>query len=285
MSAEEPLAFISYRREDSAWPAGRIRDHLVLAFGSEAVFKDTASIRPGDDFGSDIERVVASAFIVLVVMGRNWVGERPDGTRRIDDEADYVRMEVEVAIQRRAKIIPLLIDESKIPELPRELRALRRFQSLRIRQDPDFRGDLTVLLTQLRRIVPERFRPGIDERVRQVQPEAFGERTLAGLTNNQVVPSGDDDEANERQLGWLDSEGNVARPVLEQWQRDLLAWRLQHRDDSDEPLDALAKRLRIEAARLRDEHGDVPVGAFLIAYPARHAVSLIVRPGGTSDES
>ena len=77
----------------------------------------------------------------------------------------------------------------------------------------------------------------------------------------------------------------MARPVLEQWQRDLLAWRLQHRDDSDEPLDALAKRLRIEAARLRDEHGDVPVGAFLIAYPARHAVSLIVRPGGTSDES
>ena len=43
--------FISYRREETAYPASWLFDRLTEHFGEGSVFKDVDSIKFGDDFG------------------------------------------------------------------------------------------------------------------------------------------------------------------------------------------------------------------------------------------
>lgn len=47
-TASSARIFISYRRRDSAYSAGRIRDHLITAFGSDRVFMDVSDLDPGE---------------------------------------------------------------------------------------------------------------------------------------------------------------------------------------------------------------------------------------------
>jgi hypothetical protein len=42
--------FISYRREDASWPAGRMYDRLQSRFPHNEIFMDVDSIKPGIDF-------------------------------------------------------------------------------------------------------------------------------------------------------------------------------------------------------------------------------------------
>ena len=42
--------FISYRRGETAYPAGWLFDRLVQHFGAVQIFKDVDSIELGDDF-------------------------------------------------------------------------------------------------------------------------------------------------------------------------------------------------------------------------------------------
>ena len=50
--------FISYRREDAAYPAGWLFDRLAERFGAEQIFKDVDSIDLGDDFAEVIGAAV-----------------------------------------------------------------------------------------------------------------------------------------------------------------------------------------------------------------------------------
>lgn len=53
--------FISYRREETAYPAGWLFDELTMHFGKGSVFKDVDSIEFGDDFAATIATAVASS--------------------------------------------------------------------------------------------------------------------------------------------------------------------------------------------------------------------------------
>jgi len=78
--------FISYRRADAQGWAGRLGEDLAHAFGDVARFFDLSSIPPGTDFIAEIERAVASAVAVLVLIGPRWLDLRDEhGTRRLDD--------------------------------------------------------------------------------------------------------------------------------------------------------------------------------------------------------
>jgi len=74
MAGEDPQIFITYRREDSAGYAGRLHDALRERIGRDRVFMDIVDIGPGVDFVEAIERAVASATVVFVVIGRQWLG-------------------------------------------------------------------------------------------------------------------------------------------------------------------------------------------------------------------
>lgn len=123
-----PAIFISYRRQDTEQIVASIYNFVAEAFGAETIFVDTASIVAGDDFMRSIEQNLASAKILLVVIGGNWLGTNADGTRRIDQLDDLVRAEVrmglQLARQGQLTVIPLLVDATPMPrveQLPSDL--------------------------------------------------------------------------------------------------------------------------------------------------------------------
>lgn len=129
-----PRVFLSYRRGDSAGYTGRIHDHLVSVLGDRQVFLDVADIPPGEDYLADLEKEIAAADAVLVVIGRQWLAGL-DGARRIDDAADPVRWEILSAMRRNVRLLPLLVDGARMPaesDLPPPLRPFARREAVEV---------------------------------------------------------------------------------------------------------------------------------------------------------
>src|SRR3954467_12205357 len=102
--------FISYRREENGWPARKLYEVMAERFGEDRVFKDVDSIEPGDDFVDQIQSAVASCDVLLALVGRNWTTTTgPGGGRRLDDPEDFVRLEIEAALNRGIRVIPILV--------------------------------------------------------------------------------------------------------------------------------------------------------------------------------
>jgi TIR domain len=105
--------FINYRREDTAPYAGRLYDRLTAHFGEDQVFIDIDQIEPGEDFVEAINRKVGTCDIAIVAIGPNWLGATDaSGKRRLDDAEDFVRMEIVAALQRKIRVIPVLVGGS-----------------------------------------------------------------------------------------------------------------------------------------------------------------------------
>ena len=140
--------FISYRHEDSNYVSGRIYDHLLNKLHNASLYKDVDSIPLGVDFREHIRNSVGQCSILLAVIGDHWAVNKA-GINRLLDETDWVRIEVETALNRDIPVIPLLIDGAKIPTadiLPESLQALQFRNGMPIRPDPDFHHDMQRLL-------------------------------------------------------------------------------------------------------------------------------------------
>jgi TIR domain len=128
--------FISYRREETAYPAGWLYDRLVDRFGSDQVFKDVDSIELGDDFVEVITRAVGACDVLLALIGQEWLTiTDARGRRRLDNPDDFVRLEIEAALTRNVRVIPILVDGASMPhadELPESLARLVRRQALEL---------------------------------------------------------------------------------------------------------------------------------------------------------
>ncbi|MCE7974859.1 MAG: TIR domain-containing protein, partial [Leptolyngbya sp. PLA1] len=156
-----PKAFISYRREDSQDVSGRLYDHLVARWGAERVFKDVDSIPLGMDFREHLTEAVGRCEVMLVVIGPRWVEAAREGRRRLEDPLDFVRIEVEAALQRGVPVVPVLVGGAAVPapeELPESLRPLAYRQASVLRPDPDFRGDVARIIHGVERL-PARAAP------------------------------------------------------------------------------------------------------------------------------
>jgi len=149
------LVFLSYRREDARWAAQRIDDHLVQSFGRERVFRDEQMIPMGEDFREHLDTAVGRCKAMFVVIDANWLDPNADfGKRRIDNEDDWVRIEIESALQRHLPVVPLLLDDTPILEvdvLPDSLQGLAYMQARHVRAD-DFAVDMERIIEELRRI-------------------------------------------------------------------------------------------------------------------------------------
>jgi TIR domain len=147
---------ISYRREDSMPVAGRLYDRLEQRFGKENVFMDFDSIPPGVDFRDQIENTIERSKVVIVIIGPNWLGQKSDSTRRIDDPADFVRLEVAHALQRGIPVIPVLVNNTRMPKpetLPIDIQALAFRQALPLDTGQDFRQHAERLMKRVDAIV------------------------------------------------------------------------------------------------------------------------------------
>lgn len=142
--------FISYRREDSEYITGRICDRLVMRFDKDHIFIDVDSIPLGVDFRAFLEDKVSCCAVFLVVIGEYWDGaNQKENRRRIDDERDFVRIEIESALKRNIPVIPVLVKGAEMPEekdLPASIKILAYRNGIQIRPDPDFHRDIDRLI-------------------------------------------------------------------------------------------------------------------------------------------
>ena len=130
--------FLSYRRADDLFLAGRLRDRLAEDFGEENVFFDVDSVPPGTDFRDVTRERIDAADVVVALIGSRW-----DSTR-LARTNDHVRIELGQSVRQHKPLIPVLIADTAMPapdELPEELVTIAFLHALRIRPDPDFRDD------------------------------------------------------------------------------------------------------------------------------------------------
>jgi ABC-type amino acid transport substrate-binding protein len=150
--------FISYRREDTDYPAGWLYERLAAHFDGGQIFKDVDSIQLGDDFVEVITTAVGSCDVLLAVIGDRWLDiADKDGRRRLDNPEDFVRLEIEAALARNVRVIPILVDGATIPraeELPASLAGLVRRQALEL-SPTRFDADTSRLLAVLDRTLVE----------------------------------------------------------------------------------------------------------------------------------
>jgi acyl carrier protein len=148
------LIFISYRRADSADVSGRIYDRLAGEFGDAAVFKDVDDIPFGVDFKAYLGDMVRKCDIQLAVIGPQWLDVQDDrGKRRLDNPSDFVRIEIEAALERGIPVVPLLVRGATMPkaeELPSSLADLVYRNGTPVRPDPDFHRDMDRLIRGLK---------------------------------------------------------------------------------------------------------------------------------------
>jgi hypothetical protein len=148
--------FVSYRRQESAHLAGRLYDRLADRFGEAQVFIDVDAIELGVDFAEEISRAVAVCQVLLAVIGPSWLTVADQrGRRRLDDPDDIVRLEIEAALARGVRLIPILVEGAVMPgreDLPESLAGLARRNALVIRHE-SFRYDTGRLVAAIERVL------------------------------------------------------------------------------------------------------------------------------------
>jgi hypothetical protein len=121
--------FVSYRRDD----VGPLAAVLQPRFEDELdapVFFDLQSIPPGEDWEAAINAALQRCSVFVLLLGRDWVGKLPGGKRRIDEDDDVFRLEIERALDSTAIIIPVLVGGVAVPEAPELPEGLRRITNL-----------------------------------------------------------------------------------------------------------------------------------------------------------
>jgi len=128
--------FLCYRREDTQGFAGRIYDNLASKYGVEQVFRDIDSTPVGIKYSVWIESRVRQSSVMIVLIGNAWLSAKdPAGQRRLDLPKDWVRREIEAALRHDIPIIPVRIQEARMPseeELPPSIADLIEFQDAEV---------------------------------------------------------------------------------------------------------------------------------------------------------
>jgi hypothetical protein len=161
-NSSDKKIFISYRVQDTAGETGRLVDALKHHFDDDQLFMDIENLEPGADFTEAISRSLSICDVVLVVIGPRWTGPREGQPPRIQEENDWVRLEVATALQRNVRVVPLLVDGGSLPrleDLPPDLQPLLRRQSMEI-SNKRWRYDTEQLISFLVNtagITPRRF--------------------------------------------------------------------------------------------------------------------------------
>ena len=89
---------------------------------------------------------------MLVLIGDKWLKQI---RARLHDDRDVVRFEIETAIERQIRVIPVSVGRrTGLPEtkdLPAGIQPLMSQKAMRVREEPDFRSDMGQLIQELAR--------------------------------------------------------------------------------------------------------------------------------------
>jgi transcriptional regulator with XRE-family HTH domain len=150
--------FISYRRSDDPGFAGRLYDRLEAKFRRSQVFMDVDSIDLGVDFVEELDKALSSCAVLIAVTGPRWLTATaidPSGQRRLDDPDNFVRLEIERALKRNIRVIPILVDGAQMlrrQDLPESLAPLVR-RNGHTMTNARFGSDILELVSTLERIL------------------------------------------------------------------------------------------------------------------------------------
>ncbi len=110
--------FISYRRDDTEGYARFLHRLLLEWFDADDVYFDHQSNAFGSEFAASIrEAIELQAKVVLVLVGKRWLGELIERAKTGED--DPVRFELNLALRRRREggliVIPVLTGNNPMP--------------------------------------------------------------------------------------------------------------------------------------------------------------------------
>jgi len=150
-------------------------DELVDRLGQMQVFMDVEAIEAGADFAAVILEQVRGADAVLAVVSPGWsVAIDAEGRRRLDDPEDFVRRELEAALDAGTKIIPVLVQEADMPatgDLPDSIAPFAHRQAA-VLSDRRWRAEVKELIDHITGATPAPTSPGA--------PPESGDRRTAG---------------------------------------------------------------------------------------------------------
>ena len=150
--------FINYRRGDDPGFAQALFGRLEQAFAADQLFMDIDDIAPGLDFVDVMNQQVSKCDVLISVIGRGWLAAMDEtGGRRLDDPQDFVRLEIESALAQKKRVIPVLVNDAKMPkltELPESLRPFARCNAVKLSHER-FRADVAALIQALEGVLAE----------------------------------------------------------------------------------------------------------------------------------
>jgi TIR domain-containing protein len=190
--------FINYRREDASSHASRLCEWLGERYGEDQVFMDVDAIEPGLDWARAIESAVGSADLVLAMIGSDWLAEL---NRRSTEGDDFMRYELETALSRDIRVIPVLVQGAKMPraaELPESLSSLTRRQAFEIR-DERFRFDKEELFRRVDRVLEAQ---GVVVPRAEPTPEPTPQSTGPTTLDSPVEPAADEAAVENELKKW-----------------------------------------------------------------------------------
>ena len=112
-----PVVFINYRRDDAEGEANHLADDLILSFGRQSVFFDQRTITAGKEWPLDLQNMAEECTVLLAVIGPHWHRQFDvnTGKNRLDQQGDWVRREIETALQFNKQIVPVLVRGIELP--------------------------------------------------------------------------------------------------------------------------------------------------------------------------
>ena len=202
------LITISYRRADSGADAGRICERLRKTYGKKSVVMDIDNIPYGVNFLNRMNEILNKTDILVAVVGRDWLGHEPDGTRQIDKETDFVRIEVETALKRGIPIIPVLVSRAEIPkpdDLPVPIREFTYYNGAVVDYGRDFDVHMDRLIAAMNEILRTNQVKNLTEQIEKLRRSAdafVGQERRAELRGyiNGLVKSADELLSKERKI-------------------------------------------------------------------------------------
>ena len=192
-----PKIFINYRRKDLDGYAERVQQCIEAEFGEQVTFLDK-DINYAEPWPERVRRALAAADILLVLIGDRWFAEKDDeGFRlRIDYPEDWVRLEIEEAMQSGKTVLPVLIEANErhfkaLSSYPRDslwLSKIRELTAVRILKS-DFDHDIRKLLDWLAE-QPGMSRPEVRIEPRQLAFDPLQDLPLPAELTSKMPPEG-----------------------------------------------------------------------------------------------
>jgi len=225
--------FINYRRNDDPGFVHAVFQQLELEFGNDAVFMDVEGfLKPGDNFLRTINDQIGACDIVLVVIGPRWAELM---NSRSNSAEDFVRIEIETALEKEKRIVPLLVGGATMPRsssLPPSIRTVPHRHAIGLRPER-FRADCQGLVQAIR----EQLRAAELERSARTEAErqsAVNKRVTEGIEEAKHIV------AAESVAEKSEAEGLSAEDILRA--EEIVNWNfIQNRDDTDVLRDHIAR--------------------------------------------